>query len=318
MHGMESAEAAAAAGGERARSGGVPTIIYFYLAIIIASWAANWPLMRLALDHMRPLVFITLRLAGSVALLGPALALSGRRLLPLRQERLGLFWVGQCQVTLWVIFGIAGLAIVPPGRAIVLAYTMPLWAFPLGRWLMRERVSPMKLLGAAVGIAGLLLFMNPGLVDWRDAREVAGNLCLVLAAVFWALGSCLYRRRVWMSGFWSQTFWQLAVATPPVLALALAAEHDWSVRWTPGVVAILAYNWVITTAIGYFLWNRVLAVLSPAIAGQVLTLTPIAGFFLSTAIFGGVVTAEVLVSIALIAIGLALTLRRERPAIPPE
>src|SRR5579859_3073813 len=117
MHGMESAEAAAAAGGERARGGGVPTIIYFYLAIIIASWAANWPLMRLALDHMRPLVFITLRLAGSVALLGPALALSGRRLLPLRQERLGLFWVGQCQVTLWVIFGIAGLAIVPPGRA---------------------------------------------------------------------------------------------------------------------------------------------------------------------------------------------------------
>ncbi|HEV2302369.1 MAG TPA: DMT family transporter [Stellaceae bacterium] len=315
---MESAEAAAAAGGKMARSEGVPAITFVYLAVIIASWAANWPLMRLALDHMQPLVFSALRLAGSIALMGPALALSGRPLLPLRHERLGLFWVGQWQITLWVIFGITGLAIVPPGRAIVLAYTMPLWAFPLGVWLVRERLSRMKIFGAAVGISGLLLFMNPGLVDWRDPREVAGNLCLVAAAISWAVGSCLYRRRVWMSGFWSQTFWQLATALPPVLALALALERDWSVDWTAGVVAILVYNWVITTALGYFLWNRVLAVLSPAIAGQVMTLTPIAGFFLSIAVFGGAVTAEILVSIGLIALGLALTLRRERPALLPE
>jgi drug/metabolite transporter (DMT)-like permease len=318
MRGMESAEAPAAAGGKMAHGERVPAIVFLYLAVIILSWAANWPLMRLALDHMRPLVFITLRLAGSLALMGPALLFSGRTLLPLRHERMGLFWVGQFQVTLWVLFAITGLAIVPPGRAIVLAYTMPLWAFPLGVWLVRERLSRMKLFGAAVGISGLLLFMNPGLVDWRDARAIAGNLCLVLAAVSWAFGSCLYRRRAWRSAFWSQTFWQLLTALPPVLVLALAAERDWSVEWTPGVVAILAYNWVITTAFGYFLWNRVLAVMSPAIAGQVMTLTPIAGFFLSTAIFGGAVTAEILLSIALIAAGLALTLRRERRAALPE
>ena len=315
---MESAEAAAAAHGKRARSEGVPRVVYLYLAIVIASWAANWPLMRLALDHMRPLVFSTLRLAGSVALLAPALAFSGRPLLPLKRERMGLFWVGQCQITLWVIFGITGLAIVPPGRAIVLAYTMPLWAFPLGVWLVRERLSRMKIFGAAVGIGGLMLFMNPGLVDWRDPREVAGNLCLVLAAVSWALGSCLYRRRLWGSGFWPQTFWQLATALPPVLVLALSVDRDWEVQWTAGVVAILVYNWVITTALGYFLWNRVLAVLPAAIAGQVMTLTPIAGFFLSTAVFGGTVTTDILLSIALIATGLALTLRRERPAVLPE
>jgi drug/metabolite transporter (DMT)-like permease len=313
---MESAEAAAAESGARGES--ISATTYLYLAIIIASWAANWPLMRLALDHMRPLVFGTLRLAGSVALMGPALALSGRPLLPLRHERMGLFWVGQCQITLWVVFGVTGLAIVPPGRAIVLAYTMPLWAFPIGLWLVRERLSPMKLFGGAVGISGLVIFMNPGLVDWRDPREVAGNLCLLAAAICWALGSCLYRRRVWMSGFWSQTFWQLAGALLPVFLLALASVHDWSIDWTPGLVAILVYNWVITTALGYFLWNRVLAVLSPAIAGQAMTLTPIAGFFVSTAIFGGEITAEILVSIALIAVGLALTLRRERPAVLPE
>jgi drug/metabolite transporter (DMT)-like permease len=87
-------------------------------------------------------------------------------------------------------------------------------------------------------------------------------------------------------------------------------EPDWSVDWSPGFAAILVYNWVVTTALGYFLWNKVLAMMSPVMAGQVLTLTPISGFFLSTMIFGGTVTVDVVASILLIAMGLVLTLRR--------
>jgi hypothetical protein len=50
--------------------------------------------------------------------------------------------------------------------------------------------------------------------------------------------------------------------------------------------------------------------MSPVMAGQALTLTPISGFFLSTMIFGGAVTVDVVASILLIAMGLVLTLRR--------
>ena len=52
------------------------------------------------------------------------------------------------------------------------------------------------------------------------------------------------------------------------------------------------------------------SVMSPAVAGQVLTLTPIVGFLLSTVIFGGAITADIVGGILLIAIGLVLTLRR--------
>src|SRR5262249_59082688 len=109
---------------------------------------------------------------------------------------LALFWIGLFQVTGFVVFSIIGLAIVAPGRAIVLAYTMPLWAIPLGLILSREVLSPSKLAGAAIGFAGLVLFMNPGLVDWTDLREASGNLFLLMAAICWAVGSCLYGRRL--------------------------------------------------------------------------------------------------------------------------
>jgi len=172
----------------KAVTGVTPRLAYLYLGVMVATWATNWPLMRLALAHAQPMVFVSLRMAGSIAIIAPVLAVLRRPLLPVPRERFALFWVGLFQVTGFVVFSIVGLAIVAPGRAIVLAYTMPLWAIPLGLVLSREVLSPSKLAGAAVGFAGLVVFMNPALVDWTDVREAAGNLLLLLAAICWAVG----------------------------------------------------------------------------------------------------------------------------------
>jgi drug/metabolite transporter (DMT)-like permease len=288
-------------------------IVYFYLAVIVVSWAGNWPLMKLALSDAPPLAFVLLRLIGTLALMTPILRAFGAPLVPLRGERLGLFWVGQFQVTGFLLFAITGLAIEAPGRAIVLAYTFSLWAIPIGVMLGVERLTRPHLIGAAIGFAGLVLFMNPGLVDWRNARTLLGNGFLLLAAIDWALGSCLYRKRSWRTGFWTQTFWQLVVSAPVVLAFALP-QTDEPVRWSIGLIAILAYNCVVTTALGYFLWAKVLAEMPAATAGQVLALTPVGGFLLSIAVFGGDLTLDVVAAVALIVAGIILTLRA--PSLP--
>jgi drug/metabolite transporter (DMT)-like permease len=286
-----------------------PRIVYLYLAIVVVTWAANWPLMKLALGEMPPFLFVLYRLAGSLAVLAPALVACGIPLAPIRGERLGLLWVGLLQVGGFVICGIFGLALVPAGRAIVLAYTMPLWAIPIGRWLWPEPFGRFQLAGAAIGFAGLVLFMNPGLVDWGSWHTLIGNGLLVLSAICWALGSCLYRRRKWRSPLWTQTFWQLAVSTVAIMAVLPSVELR-SAGWSFGSAAILAYNWVISTALGYFLWSRVLTMMPAATAGQVVALTPVGGFLLSTIIFGGAIDGQIVVSIALIVAGILLTLRR--------
>ncbi len=295
-----------------AASASRPRVVYLYLAIIVCSWAVNWPLMKLALADAPPLTFVLLRLVGTLALLVPALLAMRAPLMPQRGERLGLFLVGQLQIAGFLIASIIGLSIVPAGRAIVLAYTMPLWAIPLELWLEPRRLGRLQLLGAAIGFAGLFLFMNPGLVDWKNGRVLGANAMLLLAAICWALGSILYRRRAWRSPFWTQTFWQLAVsavAIAAIAAIALPGELAQPVHWSAGLVAILVYNWVVTTALGYFLWNKVLSVLPAGVAGQVTALTPVGGFLLSAAIFGGAVTGDVVISIVLIVAGIILTLR---------
>jgi drug/metabolite transporter (DMT)-like permease len=202
------------------------------------------------------------------------------------------------------------LSILPAGRAIVLGYTMPLWAIPIGIFVWPEPHGRAQLVGAAIGFAGLVLFMNPGLVDWSDPRSLGGNALLLLAAILWAFGSCLYRRRKFESPFWVQTFWQLGVSAVPIVAIVLAGLAPGAVRWSPFLVAVIVYNAVVTTAFGYFLWGKVLSMMPAVMAGQVLTLTPIGGFVLSLLIFGGTLTIDVVASIVLIVAGIFVTLRR--------
>jgi drug/metabolite transporter (DMT)-like permease len=287
----------------------VPPIAYVYLAIIVLSWAANWPLMKLAIGQVTPFEFVLLRLIGGLLLIAPALLALRQPLLPAPGERAVLAWVGVLQVAGYLGCSIIGLSILPAGRAIVLAYTMPLWTIPIGLFIWPEPLGRAQLWGAAIGFAGLVLFMNPGLVDWRDPRILAGNGLLLLAAILWAFGSCLYRRRRFRSPFWVQTFWQLLVSIVPVAAF-VALSGPGAIRWSPLLVAIVVYNCVVTTALGYFLWGKVLSMMPAATAGQVLTLTPIGGFLLSLAMFGGALSGDVLLSIALIVAGIFVTLRR--------
>ena len=74
-----------------------------------------------------------------------------------------------------------------------------------------------------------------------------------------AAGSCLYRRHSWRLPFWVQTFQQLAVSIVPVGAIVLTGVAAGLVHWSPGLIAILAYNCVVTTALGYFLLGKVLS-----------------------------------------------------------
>ena len=129
----------------------MPGVAFVYLGVIIISWAGNWPLMKLALGQVPPLVFVLFRLIGSLALIAPALLVTRQPLLPVRGERMSLFWVGELQVAGFLICSIIGLAILPAGRAIVLAYTMPLWAIPIGLFLWPEPLDRTRPTGVAIG-----------------------------------------------------------------------------------------------------------------------------------------------------------------------
>jgi drug/metabolite transporter (DMT)-like permease len=283
------------------------------LAGIVVVWAANWLLIKRILGDIGPLDFTALRLLGAALVIGALSPVFRSALLPPVRERAALALIGVLQIGGVLGLAAIGLQYVAAGRAAVLTYTLQLWALPLGWLIAGDRPGPLATAGGMLAFVGLVVFFNPALVDWTDERALFGNGLLIAAAVLWALGASLYRRRLWRSSFWTQTFWQLLAGGVAVGVAALLLEAGRPVQWTPAVLGVLVFNWFVGTALSYWWWGQVLAVMPAARAGQIVSLVPIVALLGSAAVAGERLTADVAASVALIGCGIVLTLRARNP-----
>jgi drug/metabolite transporter (DMT)-like permease len=280
--------------------------VYLRLMVLVLIWAANWSLVKTIFDYISPSSFVLWRFCGAPVVLAAIMLARRQRLLPARDERTRLAIIGILQIALCLGISTLGLGYVGAGRAAVLMYTMQLWVLPLGWMLAGERITRMALIGALGIFSGLVLFMNPGLVNWHDSKTLFGNALLLISALCWALGACLYRRYKWRTPFWSQAFWQI-LWSGIVIAIAVPVLGPRRpVVWNGAVIGVLVYNWLGATALCYALWGKVLTVMPASRAGQFLSLTPVVAVLISSALTGEALTASAIVSVFLVAGGICL------------
>ena len=105
---------------------------YLLLAVIALGWGFNWPIIKIVLWDVPPLTFrgVCLTLGGIGVLL--IARIGGHALTISRTHWTPLLLLSGCNILAWNVLVIYGIAYLPSGRAALLAYTMPLWVFPLG------------------------------------------------------------------------------------------------------------------------------------------------------------------------------------------
>jgi drug/metabolite transporter (DMT)-like permease len=145
-----------------------------------------------------------------------------------------------------------GLKMVGAGRAALLAYTTPLWVTPGAILWLGERVSPSKLGGLLLGLAGLALLFNPFAFAWDQPRVLWANAALLAAALAWALSILHVRGHRWEATPFQILPWQMLLAAPMLLLMSVLLEADQPIRWSPVLAAVLAYNAVVATAFCYW------------------------------------------------------------------
>lgn len=285
-----------------------------YIAIVVVSWGINYPLMKLALQDMPPLTFAAMRVLGGAATLACVLFLiKAPKILPSKRELLPLANVSVLQFA--SVLGFAGIALttLPASRTITAIYSMPFWAAIFDMIIVRTRLRPIQLLGILISLGGMVLFIDPSVIDWNDSGAVIG-LCFALAAgMLWGLGAVLYRSRSWSASLLSQSLWQLLVAGAVLSAAAIALEFPFIPNYTTTVTLILIWNWIIPTALAVWAWTKVLNRIPASIAGQLLMFTPFVGIAMSAWMFNEDLPPVFWVSTALIVLGGAMVLIR-RPS----
>jgi drug/metabolite transporter (DMT)-like permease len=286
----------------------VPASVYWMLAALALMWGLSWPAMKLSLSGMEPLSYRTFSMSGAMCGLFLWAWLTRARIRPPRGALMRIFWLGFFNMGGWSVLMILGLQLLPAGRATILAYTFPLWTVPLSVWLMREAITPRKLCGLALGLAGMGLLLGDEL--FSIGRSPLGALLLIGSAIFWAIGTVAMKRWPVDLPVASYTAWQTLLSWVPMAVLAFWLEpgpkHPFGMP-LPVLCAAL-YGAVIASIFAQWMWYRIVELTSAAVSSIAVTVVPVAGVFFSALILGEVPRATDYAALALVVGSLAFIL----------
>jgi len=202
----------------------------------------------------------------------------------------------------------SGLLFLDAGRSAILVFTMPLWVAPMAVFFLGERLSRMKLAGLVIGLAGIAVLFNPLAFDFTDRAALIGNGFMLVASLCFALSIILVRRHPGRTPIIQLVPWQLLLGSIFLVVSAAAIEGVPDYQWSPGLIAILAYNGPVAS--GFCFWayltvSRNLPAMDTALGALGV---PLIGVVSSTLILGETLTLGMVTGLILILMGvLAVT-----------
>ncbi|MDB5652544.1 MAG: protein of unknown function transrane [Tardiphaga sp.] len=250
------------------------------LAITSVGWGLNWPVMKMLMAEMPPLTARGFTgVIGAFLLAGIALW-RGESLRVARDQWVPLVVLALLNVTGWM--ALMGLALLwlPGGEAVVIAYTMPVWAAVLAWWVLGERMSPARILALLMAFAGIAALMSGD--GFRASAERWPGIALALLGAFgFALGTVLAKRFRLALPLVTSSAWQIGLGCVPVTLLGLLFEtpHLAALSWAGW--GLLAYIVIVPFCVCYVCWFAALKMLPASVAAIGTMAVPVIGVVVS-------------------------------------
>lgn len=289
------------------------------LVTLSALWGGSFFFVEVAVEALPPMTIVLIR--GGLAALALALVIAWRGLaLP----RGGGIWAAF--LTMGVLNNVVPFTLfafaqgqISSGLAAILNATTPLFGVLVAHVATSdERLTPLRMLGVATGFAGVLVMIGGGLRAAGVTPVVAQAACL-MAAFSYALAG-VWGRRFWRMGVAPLTtaFGQLSMSSLILLPLAMIVDRPWGLPW-PGltVVAALVGLALISTALAYLIYFRLLASAGATNLLLVTLLIPVSATLLGVGVLGETLAPRHVLGMAFIAAGLLAIdgrILRRRPA----
>jgi len=256
----------------------LPARLWWVLAGLTVVWGFNWTAMKVAITDIAPFTFRTLCLGLGSGVLFAFLRASRQPLAIPRDQWKRLALIAFFNITCWNILVVFGLALLPSGRAAILAFTMPAWAIPLSVLLLGERLTLRKLLGLALGMAGM------GLLIWDEFARLQGAprgaMLVLCAALSWAIGTNLQKKYPVRAPLAAFTAWMMLIGGVPIYIGALLFE-DFSRLADVSLASALGatYNVLLAFAWAHWAWIKLASSVSVTVFSLSMLVIPVVGVF---------------------------------------
>jgi drug/metabolite transporter (DMT)-like permease len=281
--------------------------VWAWLLSLSVLWGGSFFFAKVALGELAPLSVVFGRVALAAIALNLVLLLTAGSLFQRKVPWRSFFAMGLLNnlVPFALIFW--GQTQIASGLASILNATTPLFTLVVAHFLTQdERIDAIKLGALVIGIGGVAVLMGPDALAGRHG--VLGQLACLGAALSYAFAG-VYGRRFKAMGVapLDAAAGQVTASTMLILPIMLIVDQPWTLPAFPSatVWASLAGLALLSTALAYVLYFRILAAAGATNLLLVTFLIPVTAILLGVAVLGEHLLPRHFAGMALIGLSLA-------------
>jgi drug/metabolite transporter (DMT)-like permease len=285
------------------------------LLVLSVLWGGSFFFSTVALAELRPFTVVLGRVALAALVLHGVVWISGQRM-PVtlaHWRRFALMGLINNLLPFSLIFW--GQTHIASGLAAILNATTPLWIVLLAHMLTRdERLSANRAAGVVCGFGGVVLMIGPDALGGLGSSVLA-QLAVLAAACSYAIAG-IYGKRFAKTPPLITATGQVTCTAVMITPLALLADQPWTLP-APTITtwAALLGLAVLSTALAYLIYFRLLATVGATNLLLVTFLIPVSALLLGIVFLGEQFDTRHFGGMALIGLGLAAIDGRLRVAL---
>ena len=246
-------------------------------------WGMNWIATRIILEYLSPWALRVVGVGLGVLVLFAAAAISHTQLWVPRGARLKLTIAALFNVGIFNVCSAYSQVYGTTSRAVVIAYSMPIWASVLAWLVLKEKLTGVKLAALAFCALGLVILIGPLVQHGLPL----GALFALACAWCWAAGTIYLKAARIPVPTLTATAWQLLLGWLMIVAGMFVFSGLPQPAPLPTVALVwIGYNGLIGMGLIYFVWFVVVDKLPTMSASIGTLLVPVVGVIGSAVISG--------------------------------
>lgn len=191
----------------------------------------------------------------------------------------------------------------------IITATTPSFMVIFARLILKERITLNKILSVLLATIGVIIIVG---VDLNFDSKL-GGISLILAALTWALMSVIVKK---VPSHYSQIMITTYSAILAVIMLTPFVLFRFNAQMIshfsdPAVLSGILYLGIISTALGFFLWNKGLQLTNASSGGIFFFLQPVVGVFLGWLILGEQISLYFWIGTIFIFTGVLMSMRKK-------
>jgi putative membrane protein PagO len=282
----------------------------FYLLLCLI-WGTTWLVIKIGLDDLPPFLAASLRFVIASSLLFAVARLkrpSGGK----RQKEPHLFYFALSFCWITIPYGLVywGEQYVASGLSAILFATMPFYVALMGHFLLvKETLTPRRVLGLLVGFLGLLVIFF-GTTASPSIGAARGVIALMLSPLAAAISNVWVKRRVATLHPISMNACMMGYGAVFLFVLSLTLERGSAVSLSGKAVFSLFYLAILGSALAFALYVQLLKSETALKMSLIVYITPVIALFVGWLFRGETVTPVVALGSALVLLGVYMVTKR--------